>query len=358
MGRDVTGVHADLNKSPYAKVRPKVATDTDQEVSLKLPEGNNGVKDCEVKQCTSDNSEKHEVESTNFKTEKPEMRPGVSVDQKSSSPANESSGAAAVAKDVKIKNVTQKPSDVSVDKEVCGSPVAVETSVSPTGGNSKSPSSSKISQATEASTPHVPRKLLDEDDNWSMTSSASVRTTRSRTTVPVAPTFSISDRLEKRKEYYAKLEEKRKALDAEKEEYEARTKEEEEAAIKQLRKNMKFRANPVPNFYYEKPPPKKELKKIPTTRAVSPKFARRKSCSDAMRSPFEEKTIGRAPRHSLGSHGQQVRSTPTSMPKTKERLSVGSASKTKDRLKPVKETTKQSPPKLAQQTNADISVQS
>lgn len=25
---------------------------------------------------------------------------------------------------------------------------------------------------------------------------------------------------------------------------------------------MVFRANPVPNFYHEKPPPKKELKKV------------------------------------------------------------------------------------------------
>ncbi|KAK9741191.1 hypothetical protein RND81_03G088000 [Saponaria officinalis] len=233
---DVIGVRADLNKSPCAKVRPKVATDTDREVLPKFPQGNNGVKDCEVKECTSEaprveNSPKKQegmaTKSTNIATDKLEMSPGKSKDKNSSSPEKQASGAAA-AENLKIKNTPQKPSDVTIDKEVCGSPITVETPVSPTGTNSKSSNSGKKSQP---STPHIARKLLDEEDNWSMTSSASARTTRTRTTVPVAPTFTISDRSEKRKEYYSKLEEKRKALEAEKREYEARTKEEEEALI-------------------------------------------------------------------------------------------------------------------------------
>ncbi|KAI3445220.1 hypothetical protein Pfo_001885 [Paulownia fortunei] len=147
------------------------------------------------------------------------------------------------------------------------------------------------------------KKIYDEEDNWSLASSTatSVRTIKSRVTVPVAPKFSCMDRLERRKEFYTKLEQKHKALEKEKQEYEARTQEEEQAAIKQLRKSMVHKANPVPSFYHEGPPPKVELKKLPVTRAKSPNLTRRKSCGDAVKTSPEDKGLhGRATPHSVG----------------------------------------------------------
>lgn len=96
--------------------------------------------------------------------------------------------------------------------------------------------------------------------------------------------FRCSERAEKRREYYTKLEERVKAKEAEKKQLEAKHLEEKESQLRELRRSLTYKANPVPSFYQEPAPAPPEIKKTPPTRPKSPKFTpsrRRDSVSPA-----------------------------------------------------------------------------
>jgi hypothetical protein len=127
--------------------------------------------------------------------------------------------------------------------------------------------------------------------------------------------FKCEERAQKRREFYAKLEERMKAKEEERKRVEAKRLEEKEAQFKELRRALTYKANPVPSFYQEPVPPKPELKKIPPTRAKSPNFTpsrRRLSCyadlTNGQRPERVNRMISNAAaggrrRHSSGSMG-------------------------------------------------------
>ncbi|XP_062003542.1 protein WVD2-like 1 [Rosa rugosa] len=390
MGREITGVKEEkkingvvVGTNGFSTAKIHVSPKISERIS-RIESKEYKVKDSnEEKAAEGEGLEKQDmlaVESTNLDddlTKENNEKPGTQKSSESLNSSSPVSKSAAVENGHSNQTVPHPNALVTERAGTCEETAGAEVAISENSSTAESPNATKTSQTanaespTKSSEPNSPRssrpdtkKHAEEEDNWSLTSStaASVRTNKFKVTVGQAPSFKCSERAQKRNEYYSKLKEKQQALEAERLQYESRTREEQEAAIKQLRKSLVIKAKPVPSFYYEPPPPKAELKKLPLTQPKSPKLnslSRRKSFGDALNTSHDEKgrVCPRAHRHSVGCQKECTASTtPKNKVQNSRRNSLGNGSKVKDQSKQGEEETTKTAPKFTQKRNVDISL--
>ncbi|XP_020195487.1 protein WVD2-like 3 [Aegilops tauschii subsp. strangulata] len=306
---------------PMVKEAAEISTDEESDgVVICPPDGN--TRDCEEVVSGSDHDSSPEGQVTSVEPaidgetgeDKLINQDSLKLIDQEMSALPKSPTKASMSGSEKSKRTVPQPFALSTQRRASGGGNGAVAHPSSNGEKSGQGSSASPASMIKKSTLVTPKKMSQsgltfqpqDDDSCSVTSSttASARAGRTKTTVAFAPTFVCDDRADKRKEFYTKLEEKHKALEAEKNEAETRKKDEQEAALKQLRKSLVIRAKPMPNFYQEGPPPKVELKKVPPTRAKSPKFTRRKSTGDGSPATPEAANTSaashRAHRHSMG----------------------------------------------------------